>query len=93
MREENNARSLDSPNAAARCAFSIIEGHMKQTVFVRLLNEGTEVVRPVEAEVLGQNKYRLLALPHYVPEDECWELAPGSVVQCALEMRAEQGTK
>ena len=39
-------------------------------VFVALLNEGTEVWRPADAEPLGGDLYRLLGT---VPDDESWQ--------------------
>ena len=56
------------------------------TVYVRLLNEGTDVYRPVEAVVLEESVVRLVAPPDYDPADEEWEFEPGSVVR--VEVRA-----
>lgn len=47
------------------------------TVYVALLQEGTEVWRPVEALCLGGNCYRLLGP---IPDDEIWEYQPGDDV-------------
>ncbi len=48
------------------------------TVFVRLLDEGTDVWRPVTARRLGENTYRITE--EAVPEDEAWSFQPGDVV-------------
>jgi hypothetical protein len=40
------------------------------TVYVRLLDEGTDVIRPATAVSLGNDLYQLLATPGYDPEDE-----------------------
>jgi hypothetical protein len=52
------------------------------TVYVRLLNEGTDVSRPTKAVGIGRELYKLLATPDYSPEDETWEFPPGTVVRC-----------
>lgn len=49
------------------------------TIFVPLLEEGTDVARPVEAEHLGGNRYRILG---EVPTDELWAFQPGMTVIC-----------
>jgi hypothetical protein len=51
-------------------------------VYVELLNEGTSVMRPTNAEVLGDNRYRLLPTERYDPEVEEWEFLPESIVRC-----------
>ena len=50
-------------------------------IYVRLLNEGTEVSRPTEAVSCGGGLYRLLPTAGYDPDDEEWEFFPGSVVR------------
>jgi hypothetical protein len=49
-------------------------------VYVALLEEGTDVWRPVVADVAGLGLFRLLGS---VPEDESWQFQPGEVVRCA----------
>jgi|HubBroStandDraft_5_1064220.scaffolds.fasta_scaffold02081_6 hypothetical protein len=51
-----------------------------ETIYVRLLDEGTDVVRPVPARLFGEDVYELLPTPNYNPEDETWEFLPGSKV-------------
>jgi len=51
---------------------------MTETVYVYQLDEGAHVWRPVRAEPLGGDQYRLASDP--APDDEVWEHAPGSVV-------------
>ncbi len=48
------------------------------TVYVRLLDEGVEVWRPVPAERVSEGAYRLSDAPP--PEDEAWTFQPGEVV-------------
>jgi len=49
------------------------------TVYVALLDEGVAVWRPVAAERVGPDLFRL-AGP--VPDGERWEFQPGAVVRC-----------
>ncbi len=58
-----------------------------ETVHVELLNEGTTVCRPTQAEPLGSGVYLLLPTHDYNPEDEQWAHPPGSRVRCSLEIR------
>lgn len=50
------------------------------TIYVKLLNEGTDVVRPTEAVRLSDEYFRLLATPDYDPKNEEWEFPPSSIV-------------
>ena len=52
------------------------------TIFVPLLDEGTDVWRPVKAESLGENRFRLLDKE---PDGEKWAFPSGSVVICELK--------
>ena len=56
-------------------------------IFVRLLNEGTDVLRPTQGLVLGSNDVQVLATPDYDPALEKWEFPPGSKVRCVKEVR------
>lgn len=53
-------------------------------VFVRLLDEGTDVSRPVEALALGDGLFKILPTPNYDAQDETWEFPPGSVVRTEI---------
>jgi len=57
------------------------------TIYVRLLDEGTQVSRPTEALDLGNGLFKLLATPAYDPGDEKWEFPPESIVR--VEKRRE----
>jgi len=61
----------------------------KVVLFVRLMDEGTDVSRPTEAFDLGDGRFRILPTVNYDPEDEIWEFPPGSIVQA--EIRRGQG--
>ena len=52
-----------------------------QTIFVELLREGIRCWRPVRAEPLGDELYRII---DPMPEDEDWAFAPGDTVKCKM---------
>ena len=54
---------------------------MTVQIYVRLLDEGTEVWRPVNATFEGAAKYRIVS-ENPDPEDERWEFSTGQLVQC-----------
>lgn len=54
---------------------------IRTVIYVRLLDEGTEVSRPTEALDLGANLFKILATQDYDSEDEKWEFPPGSIVR------------
>jgi hypothetical protein len=54
------------------------------TVYVRLLNEGTEVFRPTRALDMGCGLFKILATPDYDPEDEEWEFLPNATVRIEM---------
>ena len=53
------------------------------TIYMPLLNEGTDVWRPVEATPLTSDTYRVEG---EMPDDEEWAFAPGRVVRCEFEV-------
>ncbi|GIW90144.1 MAG: hypothetical protein KatS3mg109_0576 [Pirellulaceae bacterium] len=56
-------------------------------IYVHLLNEGTDVVRPTKAIPLGRMRYKILPTSDYSPDLEEWEFPPGSIVECRIENR------
>ena len=56
-------------------------------LYVRLLNEGTDVLRPTSGLLLGPDAVQVLATPDYDPTVEQWEFPPGSKVKCVSEVR------
>lgn len=52
-------------------------------IFVSLLDEGVEVWRPVQAEHLRDNVYRI-ANQSYDEKIETWQFPPGSEVVCEI---------
>jgi len=56
---------------------------MSCEIYVSLQGEGTVVWRPVSAEKLRKNVYRISEQP-YDRETESWEFEPGDVVLCEI---------
>lgn len=52
------------------------------TVYIKLLNEGTPVFRPAQAERVEKDTVKLLPVADYNQRDEEWEFPPGSIVRC-----------
>jgi hypothetical protein len=59
----------------------------KVLIYVGLLDEGVDVWRPVEAELVRPGVYRIVGQP---PEDEDWQFRPGALVTCE-EQKFEDG--
>jgi hypothetical protein len=56
-------------------------------LYIPLLNEGTEVLRPTQGLLLAPDAVQVLATADYDPAVEEWEFPPGSKVRCVSEMR------
>ncbi|MBA4147934.1 MAG: hypothetical protein H0X66_07435 [Verrucomicrobia bacterium] len=52
---------------------------MSTTIYIELVDEGTQVWRPVEAEQVREGVFRIIGRQ---PEDEHWQFASGSFVRC-----------
>ena len=52
---------------------------MRTTIYLKLRNEGTNAWRPVEAEHVAANLYRILDIP---VEGEEWPVAQNEIVEC-----------
>lgn len=52
-------------------------------IYVRLLGEAVDVWRPVEAELVRNESYRILD-QDYDSGSETWEFEPGQTVLCEL---------
>lgn len=77
-------------NARGR-ADTMIPKTETHSVYVSLLNEGTDVWRPVSAIRVAADTYVLLRPSDYDPEDEDWEFLPGEVVVCEVrEMKSQR---
>ena len=54
-----------------------------ETIYIPLLDEGTDVSRPTLGIRLGGGFYEVLPTPGYDPEIETWAFPPRSIVLCA----------
>lgn len=61
------------------------------TIYVYLLDEGTDVWRPVEAQEVGNCVYKIVSV-NTNPEDEEWQFKTGSIVRCR-KMKLSQGER
>ncbi len=59
-----------------------------EQIYVALLDEGIDVWRPVEAERLGPDVFRVTGA---IPDGEVWAFQPGEVVRCQ-EKKLSDGT-
>ncbi len=60
----------------------------RTVIHVQLLDEGTEVWRPVEAIALENGTFRIVSEnPH--PDDERWQFTNGQVVCCETKIPAQ----
>ena len=53
-----------------------------ETIYMYLPDEAVDVWRPVQAERLGPDLYRVLGP---VPEEEVWQFPPGSIVRVQMK--------
>ena len=58
-----------------------------ETIYVRLLDEGINVYKPVQAEKLGNYLYKILDDSKKAYEEylEIWEYKTGDIVKCAYK--------
>jgi hypothetical protein len=59
-------------------------------IYVYLLEEGTDVWRPVQAAHVRDDVYRIIS-SNLDPEDEKWQFASGELVRCEKRMSPEDG--
>jgi hypothetical protein len=59
------------------------ESGVTAQIFVRLLHEGIEVWRPIQAERYQDGSFRIVDQPDD-PRDEQWEFEPGEHVACEM---------
>jgi hypothetical protein len=62
----------------------------KEIIFIKLLNEGTEVWRPANATRLDNDTYRIDLSNTFDSEDEEWEFKPGMTVRCENRILSDQ---
>lgn len=59
-------------------------------IFVRLLDEGTEVFRPTQAIENDDGTFTLVPSVDYDTEDESWEFPPGSIVRAEKKLQRSE---
>ena len=62
---------------------------MGENIYVQLLEEGTQVYRPVPVLPIEDEVYQLQGHELYDPEDELWEFTPGTLVKAELKYLVE----
>lgn len=66
-----------------------LASEVSTTVYVKLLDEGTDVWRPVPAQRLAPKLCRLTDDPTQKPDDEVWQFELGAVVRCEYRTLSE----
>ena len=61
-----------------------------KTIYIELLDEGTPCWRPVDAEELGGELYRITGQR---PDDEIWAFVQGDIVKCRIQNFQESGSQ
>ena len=56
-------------------------------IFIPLLHEGVNVLRPTFGEELSEDIFKVLPIDKYDSEDEDWEYPPGSIVKCEKQIK------
>ena len=52
-----------------------------ERIYIYLLNEGTDCWRPVDAERVNSDSFKIISV-NPDPEDEDWQFQTGSIVRC-----------
>ena len=60
------------------------------TIYIPLLEEAVDVLRPTQGIQRDENQYEVLPTDDYDPEDEVWKFPPGSIVRCVTEVRGDE---
>lgn len=66
------------------------DSNMINTIYISLLHEGVNVIRPTTGSLLPDGSYLVLPTPDYDPEAEEWEFLPGTVVNCKAEVISDE---
>jgi hypothetical protein len=56
-----------------------------KTIYIKLLEEGTDVWRPTLGEFIKDSIYKVLPTDGYDPDLEEWEFIPGAIVICEVQ--------
>ena len=65
-------------------------GDEEVEIYVALLDEGTDVWRPVKARLVSGKVYKIVDQA-YNTEDETWEFTPGTEVVCEQRILSNGG--
>lgn len=57
-------------------------------IYIPLLEEGTNVLRPTQGIIIDKNVFIVQETSDYDPDEEKWLFPPGSMVECREEVRA-----
>jgi len=67
-----------------------VEGMMEICeIYVYLMDEGVDVWRPVKAQQIEGDVYKIIGIEGYDPEDEKWQFIPGDIVKCEEKTLAD----
>jgi len=61
-----------------------------KNIFIRLMDEGTDVFRPVSATKISDDVYEIDESNSYDPKDEVWEFLPGTLVKVESRLLSGQ---
>jgi hypothetical protein len=54
-------------------------------IYIPLLNEGTDVLRPALGRIMPSGDVEVLSTPAFDPDSEEWQFPPGTKVHCSQE--------
>jgi hypothetical protein len=63
----------------------------RSVIYIQLLDEGVDVWRPTEGEMVAEMVFKVLPTENYDPEDEHWEFPPGTIVRCEKQIKWDRG--
>ncbi len=64
----------------------------QSVIYIPLLDEGVDVWRPTEGEMVADMVFKVLPTETYDPEDEHWEFPPGTIVRCEKQIKHGAGS-
>lgn len=64
--------------------------NQNKEIYVYLLDEGTDVWRPDQAEKISNHLFRIVSKN---PEEEKWQFSIGDIVKCEYRMLADSNSK
>ena len=79
-----------APHLPARTVDSLNSFH-RSIIYIYLLDQGVDVWRPTEGEMVADLIFKVLPTDNYDPELEHWEFPPGSIVRCEKHILGDLG--